>query len=40
MSMAMCNLCDKRIDTDFEMETDGDGKPICNSCKEEIERRE
>ena len=32
MSMALCKLCERTIDTDNHLESDGDGNPICNDC--------
>lgn len=40
MSMSLCELCGDVYDTDFQMETDGDGKPICDRCWEETGEKE
>jgi hypothetical protein len=38
MSVVCCALCEELIDTDFHLETDGDGNSICNKCAEEFKR--
>jgi len=36
MSVVCCNLCEKLIDTDFELEVDGYGNCICNECADQF----
>lgn len=36
MSIAICPLCEKLFDTDFELEIDGDGNCICDECAQEF----
>ena len=38
MSIVICELCDKRIDSDYDEFRDlDDQKRICNDCLEEME---